>query len=266
MVLPWFPWQECGANLIFKATQICGGQTQTIVAETVANTRWDVADNLNVTLTANDSACCAYSCGENCPEGNCIVPTDICDINLGSIGGNIGAPAVSNAAQVGLYAPGVQDRPFGKGLSFLGLFGDLVNVDYYEFQYATSESGPYTPLPLPAVGGIDREILTITPGVPPTFSWTPVGFPPNPISDGTTTHYVIETIAHYEASNGVQTWDGASYDVLYNLISENTLANGTYYFRLVGYVRPGYTGNLTVADAGKSVEPWSASGLRSQRG
>jgi len=252
---PWFPWLECNANLIFKATQVCNGQTNTIVAETVADTRWDVGNNVNVTLTANDLACCAFSCGDQCPAGNCIVPTDICDINVGSIGGNVGAPAVANSAQIGLYAPGVQDRPFADDVTFYCLFGDLVNVDYYEFQYSTSETGPYAPLPQPAVGGFDRQILTVTPGTPPTFNWTPVSFFPNAISDGTTTHYVIETIAHYQSVNGVQTWDGGSYDLLYVLQSLNTLVNGTYYLRMVGYVRPGTSGNLTIANTGNPAYP-----------
>lgn len=72
-IWPWYPcypWLECGANLIFKATQVCSGQTNSIVAETVADTRWDILSNLSVTLTANDQACCVYSCGQDCPEGN----------------------------------------------------------------------------------------------------------------------------------------------------------------------------------------------------
>ena len=81
----WFPWFDCGANLIFKATQVCGGQTNTVVAETIFDTRWDVATNLNVTLLTGDLACCAYTCGNDCPEGNCLVPSDICDINVGSV-------------------------------------------------------------------------------------------------------------------------------------------------------------------------------------
>jgi hypothetical protein len=250
---PWFPWLNCNANLIFKATQVCNGQTNTIVAETVADTRWDVGTNVNVTLTANDQACCAYSCGDECPAGNCIVPTDICDINVGSIGGNVGAPAVSNPGQVGLYAPGVQDRPFGDDMTILGLFGDSVNVDYYEFQYSTSASGPFTPLPLAAVGGFDRQVLVTLPG--PSFSWVPVPFPVNTISDGTTNHNVIETVAHYVANNGPQSWDAASFALLMVLQSLNTLPNGTYYLQLVGYVRPGYSGNLALAATGNPSYP-----------
>ncbi len=160
---PWCPWGSCNANLIFRVTQVCGGQNNTIVAETVSDTRWDIPTSLNVTLTANGDACCAYSCGDNCPEGNCIVPTDICltsggggGINVGSVGGNAGAPPCT-PAQVGLAFPGVQDRPFADAVYIYGIFGSEILtdslVDYYEFQYSTSQAGPYTPLPFAAVGG-----------------------------------------------------------------------------------------------------------------
>lgn len=250
---PWFPWWDCGANIIFKVTQVCGGQTNIIVNETVSDTRWNIPNTLNVTLTANDSACCAFNCdGQDCPTGNCIVPTDICDINVGFIGGNIGAPPCT-PAQVGLFSPGVQDRPFAGAVDIFGRFGDSVDVDYYEFQYATSEAGPYTPLPLAAVGGFSRQVLHILPG--PTFAWVPVNFPVSTISDGTTDHNVIETIAHYEANHGIQTWDSITHDLLMVLNSLNTLANGTYYLRMVSYVRPGYSGDLALASTDDPDNP-----------
>jgi len=251
---PWFPWWDCGANIIFKVTQVCGGQTNTIVNETVSDVRWGIPTTLNLTLTANDQACCAYGCNdpEQCPAGNCIVPSDICDINVGSIGGNVGAPPCT-PAQVGLLSPGVQDRPFAGAADIFGIFGDAVSVDYYEFQYATSQAGPYSPLPLAAVGSFNRQVLVVLPG--PIFSWVPVGFPVNTISDGVTNHNVIETIAHYEANNGPQTWDAITHDLLVVLNSLNTLANGTYYLRLVSYVRPGYAGNLALANTDNPGNP-----------
>jgi hypothetical protein len=241
---PWWPWWDCGANIIFQVTQNCGGQTNTIVDETFANIRWNVPTNLNVTLTANDQACCAYGCSNpaDCPEGDCIVPTDICDINVGSIGGNLGN--VSLPSQVGLAYPGVQDRPFAGYVPLFGIFGSSADVDYYEFQYSTTGvAGSFNPLPLAAVGGFSRLILVVKPG--PIFTWVPVPFNPIQISDGVTNHNVIETIRHYEANNGAQIWDSASHDLLLELNTENVLANGTYYLQLVGYQRPGYAGNLT---------------------
>ena len=250
---PWYPWLDCGANLIFKATQVCSGQTNTVLAETIVDTRWDISSTYNVTLDANDLACCGYNCSsgaDSCPQGNCLVPSDICDINVGFIAGNVGAP-VSTPAQVGLYAPGVSDRPFGGAINLVGIFGDAVNVDYYEFQYATSQAGPYVALPLAAAGEFTRQILTFV----PTPKWVPVPFPVLSISDGAINHNVIETIAHYEANNGIQIWDAWSHDLLMVLESLNTLPNGTYYLRLVGYVRPGYSGDLALAETDNPGNP-----------
>jgi hypothetical protein len=256
---PWFPWWDCGANLIFSVTQNCGGQTNTIVSQTIADTQWDVPTNYNVTLTSSSQACCQYRCPD-CPEGNCLVPTDICLINVGSIGGNIGSPVLPNpqpspppSAQEGLYDPGVQDRPFAGTVDLYGLFGTGAAVDYYEFQYATPTGstqgpGPYAPLPLAALESFSRLVLVPAP-FPIDFQWVPIGFPVNTISDGVTNHYVYETIAHYEANNGPQTWDSATHDLLLPMNTPNILANGTYYLRLVGYTRPGYSGNLTLTSS-----------------
>ena len=241
---PWFPWQNCDADIIFKATQLCGGQVQTIVSETVFDTRWDIPTHLNVALNANDKACCAFNCDDpaKCPEGDCIVPTDICDINVGSVGGNVGN--VSLPTQVGLFDPGVQDRPFAGAVDLFGVFGDSVNVDYYEFEYSTAgQVGPYVPLPLAAAGGFSRQHLVVLPG--PIFTWPAIPFAVTQISDGTLTHNVIETIAHYEANHGAQLWDSFTHDLLMVFNTLNTLGNGTYWLRLVGYRRSGYVGNLT---------------------
>jgi hypothetical protein len=242
---PWAPWWDCSANLIFRATQNCNGATNTIVNETFADIHWNIASNFNINLTANDQACCTYSCTDpdDCPEGNCIVPSDICSINVGSIGGNIGASG--SAAQVGLYSPGVEDRPFAGEVSFFGTFGSGVTADYYEFLYSTTgDPGTFTtPLPLAAISAFNRQVLTVLPG--PVFTWVPVPFGPNTISDGTTNHYVTETIQHYVTNNGPQTWDDFTHDLLLELNSANVLANGTYYLQLTGWQRPGYTGNLT---------------------
>jgi hypothetical protein len=236
---PWWPWWDCGANIIFQVTQNCSGQLKTIVNETVADTRWDAPTNLNVTLTTNDEACCVYVCPD-CPEGTCLLPSDICDINVGSIGGNVGN--VSLPAQLGLVNPGVQDRPFAGLVSFFGRFGDSTPTDYYEFQYsATGVPGSFNPLPLGALTTIVRQVFVTV----PTFSWLPIAFPANTISDGAVTHNVFETIHHYEANNGPQLWDSQTHDELLLLNSANVLPNGTYYLQLVGYQRPGYAGNLT---------------------
>lgn len=127
-----------------------------------------------------------------------------------------GAPP-STPAQVGFYAPGVEDRPFAGSVGIYGLISEEIAVDYYEFEYATAKSGPYAALPLAAAGGFDRQAF-----VAPS-SWPLVPFPVTQISDGTTIHNVIETIAHYQANNGVQMWDSGTHDLLIELLSLNTL-------------------------------------------
>lgn len=245
---PWRPWWDCDADIIFKATQLCGGEVQTVVNESVFNTRWDIPAHLNVTLTANDQACCAYSCDNpaQCPEGDCIVPTDICDINVGSVGGNVGDPVP--AVQVGLFDPGVQDRPFAGVVNLFGVFGDAADVDYYEFEYSTAgQTGPYNALPLAAAGGFTRRHLTVLPG--PVFVWTPIPFPVTQISDGVQNRNVIESLAHYGSNHGFPNpdpnWDSQTHDLLIQFLTLNVMPNGTYWLRLVGYKRPGYAGNLT---------------------
>ncbi|HZZ39268.1 MAG TPA: carboxypeptidase-like regulatory domain-containing protein [Acidobacteriaceae bacterium] len=53
----WSPWEDCGANLIFRATQSRGETTTAVlVNESVASARWDIPRVLNVTLIAREPA------------------------------------------------------------------------------------------------------------------------------------------------------------------------------------------------------------------
>ena len=248
---PWFPWLDCGANLIFKATQVCSGQTNTVLSQTIADVNWDIPDNFTVTLNANDLACCVYTCDDQCPEGNCVIPNGICsEPNVDSIGGNVSAPPCT-PAQVGLYAPGVQDRPFAGSVVLYGILGTAFNADYYEFQYATAQAGPYTPLPLAAVAGFDRYALKILPG--PTFVPITVPFPVTQIPDSSATlHNVYETIAHYMAVNGNPGWTSDPNELM--VLNSDVLVNGTYYLRMVAYVLTG-PDQIALADTGNPGSP-----------
>ena len=55
---PWWPWWDCDADIIFRATQNCNGQNNVILDETILQVRSDIPSQLNVTLVANDQACC----------------------------------------------------------------------------------------------------------------------------------------------------------------------------------------------------------------
>jgi hypothetical protein len=54
----WSPWEDCGANVIFKVTETCNGQTTTLVNETVSDARWDIPSSLDVKLTAREERFC----------------------------------------------------------------------------------------------------------------------------------------------------------------------------------------------------------------
>lgn len=50
----WAPWEDCGANLIFRVTHRCGDETAVLLNEGVSETRWEIPDLLDVTLTARE--------------------------------------------------------------------------------------------------------------------------------------------------------------------------------------------------------------------
>jgi hypothetical protein len=51
----WAPWEDCGANLIFKVTDRCGDETTTLLNETASETRWEIPARLDVTLTTREA-------------------------------------------------------------------------------------------------------------------------------------------------------------------------------------------------------------------
>ena len=236
---PWWPWWDCTPDIIFTATQDCQGQERVIVNETIWDARWNVATHLNVTLAANENACCVT--GSTCLDGgDCAFISDICEDNLDNIGGNPGLS--SGATQVGFLNPGAVsddgDRPYSGSIPLRGCIGDT--VDYVEVLYNQTGFGdPFTPLPADAVGGVPRSYWDNV-----IHKWVPVNFPFTPISDGTDTHIVIESLPHYETNNGAKLWDAYTVSILLQFVTQGVLSDGTYYLRLRGWHRPGYSGNL----------------------
>ncbi len=241
---PWWPWLDCGANIIFNVTQNCSGTTNTIVSETIADTRWDIATGLVVSLTSNTQACCVHDCDNDakCAGPGCLIPGDICGFAVGSIGGNTGNSATGD--HIGLVNPGVSDNPFAGVVWFDGSIGD--GIDYYEFLISTTGTpGSFVPINPAANVAFNRTVLLVTPGSPPTFSWPAVPFGLNAISDGTTMHNVIETMYHYDAVNGTPQWSDTNYFTLQGVETAQYYSHGTFYLQLVGYEFDESTGLLT---------------------
>jgi hypothetical protein len=257
---PWWPWWDCDADIIFRATQNCNGQNKVIVDETIFQTRFDIPAQLNVNLVANDQACCLHQCQDSdCPEGNCILPIDICDTPSSSVGGNPGAnpaPATIGYENPGLAAPGnyFADRPFSENVLLQATMGAGFDGDYYEFEWTTTPSVPasWAPMPLVADGAFYRyywDAMLNQHAV--LFSPTP------PINSPDGPRNVFESRQHYEANNSIGIgWDeciSCNYPTLMVWQTNNTgFANGTYYLRLKAWTRPGYAGDL----ANKRIVPF----------
>jgi hypothetical protein len=61
---PWAhfsPWEDCGANLIFRVTETRGDRTALVVNEGVVDARWDIPASLDVKLIAGEAAFCGSS-------------------------------------------------------------------------------------------------------------------------------------------------------------------------------------------------------------
>jgi hypothetical protein len=50
----WSPWEDCGANVLFKVTETCADETTVLLNETISEARWDIPSSLDVTLTARE--------------------------------------------------------------------------------------------------------------------------------------------------------------------------------------------------------------------
>ena len=153
-------------------------------------------------------------------------------MSAGDIGGNFGA----TATPVGYANPGLVsingDRPFSDNVSLWGVFGNSSNVDYYEFEWATSLAGPWNPMPPAAAGNFSRRFWG--PALPAgPNDWYPVPFNFTNISG----RNVVESREHFEANNGAGTWGitrfwDTSRDFLMNWLTASNFPDGTYYLHV----------------------------------
>lgn len=229
---PWTPWFDCAPDLIFRVTQNCGGNAvKVIVNENVFQTRWDVPTNLDVTLIANEEACCIPPPHDQ-PQGDCMVITQVCRIPVTSIGGNSGAPP----APVGYANPGGRDRPFAGVINLSGLFGSSAQADFYEIEYTPHGAAAWTPVPAAALRDFTRGYFDATQPWP--NQWFYPAFPVKVFG----AKHVYESRKHYEDTHPPPNWGSAfgrawflNTDLIASLQSDGVFSDGAYDFRIIGY-------------------------------
>ena len=262
-IWPWFdwaPWWDCMPDIIFKVTQNCDGVESVIVAENVFDVRPDIPTALDVTLIANDKACCIHNPPPP-PEGVCALLSGVCsetspgDLAI-NIGGNYGAPAAPEGYQYPGAAGYGSDRPYAGTLSIFGQFGLGAAVDYYEFEYSDNGGVTWNVMPPGAVAAPGRVYFG-----PPLFgepAFPPVRAVPNTLSiiNG---RQVAESRTHLESTHGAATWGLAHFWVsdwneLIDWITDaTTFPDNTYRLR----VRTWTAANLAAYVAGDDPGPLS---------
>ena len=234
---PWTPWQDCTPDIIFRVTQNCGGgQDKVIVNENIFQTRWDIPTNLNVTLTANQEACCLQPTDPPI-LGDCALITGVCG-DPGIIAGDIGGNSAHPGGPEGYANPGASDNPFSEALSIFGQLGISPQSDYYEIEYKNHADPPtaWASLPPAALSGFTRGYFDSTQIWP--NQWFYPGFPLKPLG----TKLVYESRHHYEAMNPANWGNPVNGRVWFLNVNElagiqtlGNLADGTYDFRVRGY-------------------------------
>lgn len=235
---PWFPWQpwwDCNPDVIFKVTQVQGGEEVVLVDETADDTRWNIGVDTNVTLVANENAWCIPPM-PYCAGGNCMAFTTVCANPVSSIGGNPGAVASPR----GYLSPGVAsiggDRPYAGVVNIHGTSTCLTQVDYYEFEWSDDGGSSWNAMPPDAIGTVVRGYIDFDkPLNDPDFS-PKIAFTRQHI-DG---KYVLETIAHYEATHPASGWGNHQVwayhrDRLFAWKTAKHFPDGEYLLRVVGY-------------------------------
>jgi hypothetical protein len=232
---PWTPWFDCSPDVIFRVTQKCDSQIKTIVNESVFQTRWDIPTTYNVTLIANQQACCLPQ-NPPPPDDDCALITGVCGdpgVPVTSIGGNSGAPA----SPVGYADPGGRDRPFSESVYVSGQFGTAAQADYYEIEYTPHATATWAPVPPGALADMVRGYFDATQPWP--NQWFYVSFPVKTFG----TKHVYQSRHYYEVSHPPANWGNAMsgrtwfYNVnqIAELVSNGNFADGVYDFRIVGY-------------------------------
>jgi len=235
---PWSPWRDCRPDLVFRAVQDCGQGLVTVLHEGVGQTRWDVPDELEVTLVANSEACCL----PQPPEEDCLILDSVCGHGMHHVAGNLAAPAGTPAAVEGYlvtYTDGVDselDIPFGGSVPIYQNPSDLIGVDYYAFEHSVDGGATWLPLPAGAAPAFSRY-WQLFPG--PSVG----GELFDPVAVGA--YQVYETRRHFEDTHygdwspgGSRYWMSTNYELLIALNS-TALADGRHHLRVVQFTKTG---------------------------
>ncbi len=227
---PWTPWFDCTPDIIFRATQTCGGLAKVILDETIFQTRWDIPTSLDVNLVANQEACCLAPTPQP-PAGDCYVFSGVC--------GDPGIPVTSigaSGATAGFADPGASDRPFAEVVNLQGEFGSSSQADYYGIEYSSHGANSWQPVPAAALLDIERGYFDANQPWP--HQWFYVGFPVTTAG----AKQVYESRHHYELRNPAN-WGSAlsgrswfyNVNLIASLETSGSFADGVYDFRVVGY-------------------------------
>jgi hypothetical protein len=232
---PWYPWLDCNPDVIFTVTQFCGSKYKVVLDQDYSQTQWNIDTSHNVTLVANNDACCL---GEETPCGDpCLSISQVCgyhrtdiDQTTGSVTAGFAEPGGATAGDINTESDG--DRPFAGAITVYGpaqCMGD--DVDYYEVEYGEwngSSFNPYTPVPITSLAAFTRTYFTAS-TTPP---FTAPQFAPTPI-DGKTVYPSRKKI---EATLPVPNFCYADCQILF-IWNTNaaTWSDGTYRLRLRAY-------------------------------
>jgi hypothetical protein len=231
---PWAPWRDCSPDLVFSATQDCGEGRTVVLSEGPAQTRWDVPDQLSVTLVANEKACCRPEGGDD----DCLIVDEVCSHAMHHVAGNLGAPGAPAAVNGYLITntDGFDqelDIPFGGSVPVYQNPSDLVGVDYYALEHSTDGGVTWLPLPAGASPAFVRRWMVFT----PMFGTGQESFTPTVVG----AYHVYETRRHFQDNHygdwdpvGDRFWLSTNYDLL-SAIDSTTLVDGVHHFRVVQF-------------------------------
>jgi hypothetical protein len=226
---PWAPWWDCTPDILFNATQTCGGVSTTIVEGGLADVHWDIPADFTVTLFANDKACCVAQ------SSRCTMDTVCGDLPY-LIGGNLGSESGPTGYLLRDEHLQYRDRPYA---SSIDVAGEVSDGDYYAVEWCHEADDPtveasWQPMPDTALGIIERQYFT------PPSNWHQEPFAPHTV-DGLT---VYETRAHYEATHPPRVWGGSEDNLVVPWQTTATISggpptplfpDGTYRLRVASY-------------------------------